>query len=260
MKYIVYKTTNKINNKYYIGVHQTNDIEDGYLGSGKVIRQAIKRYGYKAFYKDILAVYNNKNDMYAKEKELVNEKTLSDPLCYNLLNGGRDTFKNSIYNLNKAVTARHKKKYIYVSKRNITKCISPVEEKKYIENGWLRGNKTLSKRVKGHITSGAHRNKISKTLTGTLFVNKEGTNKRIKPEELSPYIAAGWLHGLDRNTIQNRKTGCHKGVFNGSFNKKLMHDTNGNHRRVYEEKTNNYLQQGWKYGWDPVLRAKFKSR
>lgn len=35
MKYIVYKTTNLINNKIYVGVHRTNpDINDGYIGCG----------------------------------------------------------------------------------------------------------------------------------------------------------------------------------------------------------------------------------
>jgi hypothetical protein len=38
-----YKTINKINNKYYIGVHSTNDIKDGYLGSGVALKRAIRK-------------------------------------------------------------------------------------------------------------------------------------------------------------------------------------------------------------------------
>lgn len=35
MNYIVYKTTNLINGKIYVGVHRTNpDIFDGYIGCG----------------------------------------------------------------------------------------------------------------------------------------------------------------------------------------------------------------------------------
>ena len=47
MFFIIYQTTNLINNKIYIGKHQTSDLDDGYLGSGKLLLQAIKKYGNK---------------------------------------------------------------------------------------------------------------------------------------------------------------------------------------------------------------------
>ena len=43
----VYKTTNKINNRFYIGVHSTDILNDGYFGSGKLLTQAIEKYKYK---------------------------------------------------------------------------------------------------------------------------------------------------------------------------------------------------------------------
>lgn len=44
--YYLYKTTNLINHKYYIGVHYSEDIDnDDYLGSGKHLKSAIKKYG-----------------------------------------------------------------------------------------------------------------------------------------------------------------------------------------------------------------------
>ena len=70
MFYTVYKTTNLLNNKIYIGLHETEDLNDSYLGSGILLKQAIKKYGSNNFKKEILFVYDNKIEMINKEKEL----------------------------------------------------------------------------------------------------------------------------------------------------------------------------------------------
>lgn len=85
---IIYKTTNLINNKYYIGAHSTNKLSDKYLGSGIIINKAIKKYGYKNFKFEILEYCNNKEEMFLRESEIVNQSVLDDKLCYNIKVGG----------------------------------------------------------------------------------------------------------------------------------------------------------------------------
>jgi hypothetical protein len=43
--HFIYKTTNLLNNKFYIGMHSTSNLKDGYLGSGTHLRYAIRKYG-----------------------------------------------------------------------------------------------------------------------------------------------------------------------------------------------------------------------
>ncbi len=104
MNYIVYKTTNIINKKYYIGVHLTNpDIFDGYIGCGvskkdqkkkcnKGLPAAVKKYGYENFKREILFIYpdtqEGKLEAFAKEKELVNVDFVKSKDTYNLTVGG----------------------------------------------------------------------------------------------------------------------------------------------------------------------------
>ena len=67
MYYTVYKITNLINNKIYIGVHETIDLKDNYMGSGKLIKSAIKKYGIENFKKEYIAIFNEREKSYDLE-------------------------------------------------------------------------------------------------------------------------------------------------------------------------------------------------
>ena len=88
MHYYLYKVTNLVNNRFYVGVHKTKEMDDGYMGSGKVIQQAIEKYGIKNFQKEILEVFDNSKAMYDREKEIVTEEFLKTEDVYNLRLGG----------------------------------------------------------------------------------------------------------------------------------------------------------------------------
>lgn len=82
----VYKITNKINQKTYIGVHKTNNLNDSYMGSGVAIKNAIQKYGQENFLKEILFITENKELAFAKEKELTVDFFKADN--YNMKLGG----------------------------------------------------------------------------------------------------------------------------------------------------------------------------
>lgn len=89
MYYTIYKTTNMINGKSYIGKHKTNNPNDNYLGSGLRLINAIKKYGINNFTKEILFIFDNEIDMNEKEKLLVNESVVKNNLYYNIALGGQ---------------------------------------------------------------------------------------------------------------------------------------------------------------------------
>lgn len=90
--YYTYQITNLVNNKIYVGVHETFNLEDGYMGSGKVIRAAIEKHGIINFRKDILEYFDDSESMYAREKEIVTDEFLLREDTYNLRRGGTGGF------------------------------------------------------------------------------------------------------------------------------------------------------------------------
>lgn len=86
--HFVYKTVNILNNKEYIGVHSTNDLDDGYLGSGKRLRIAIEKYGAENFKRMILEFFDTREEAFKREAELVTEEYRNRSDTYNLNLGG----------------------------------------------------------------------------------------------------------------------------------------------------------------------------
>lgn len=91
MKGYIYKITNLINNKKYIGKHNGN--KPDYMGSGILLKHAIKKYGIKNFIKEILCECNTEDELCKMEKFYINvEDAVNNPNYYNMHAGGQGGF------------------------------------------------------------------------------------------------------------------------------------------------------------------------
>ena len=128
MFYIVYKTINLVNNKFYIGKHcQTIDPHqfDGYYGSGSQIINAVKKYGKDNFVRETLFVFESEIECLLKEEEIV-APHLGKPYCYNMRSGGVGGFEH----INNNPTLRKQvSKIASESGKGIQRHIPTLEEK-----------------------------------------------------------------------------------------------------------------------------------
>ena len=88
MYFTVYKITNKINGKEYIGAHKTADLDDDYMGSGKHLTNSQKKYGLENFSKEIIFRAVSSEAMYFIERMLVDEEYVARKDTYNIAIGG----------------------------------------------------------------------------------------------------------------------------------------------------------------------------
>ena len=90
--HFIYKTTNLLNGKYYIGMHSTDNLNDGYMGSGKRLRYSINKHGKDNHVVEALEFFEDRKKLIAKEKEIVTLNEIAKEKCLNLCVGGEGGF------------------------------------------------------------------------------------------------------------------------------------------------------------------------
>lgn len=173
--HIVYQTTNNVNGKIYVGCHSTDIIEDRYIGSGLLLKRAIAMHGCNNFVRKVLFIFNNPVEMFAKEKELVNEEFLTRSDVYNIMLGGNG-------GLNKGIIGQ-KRLYHPITKKRIVAHKSAVDKllsKGYmLKSGW-----------------GTH--------TGRTYIHKDGVAKSVLLENLQEMLNNGWSKGMLESPTSNK--------------------------------------------------------
>ena len=197
MYYIVYQTINLVNNMIYIGSHQTKDLNDGYLGSGKHLKRAIKKYGKENFEFRILYSFSSLEEMFSKERELVNESFVKDPLTYNLKIGGSGGNPGIVGAFKGRTHSDETKEKI--RKSALSQICSEEKRKKLSENNWAKKDPDAHKEHMRQIAkmprSAEHNKKVADSNLGKILVNNSIIAKRISKEELVEYQNLGWTKG-----------------------------------------------------------------
>jgi len=190
--YIVYKTTNIVNGKIYVGIHkQEDEIFDGYLGSGVVLSDAILKYGEANFIRETLFVYHSLEEARQKEKEIVNEDFCKRTDTYNISIGS--TGGNTLAGYSE------EQKILIQEKRHVTN----IERGNYNYTG--EKLKRASERMKTARIQPENKNRIhtSKALENLRESYKKRTGKYIwittgietKLHEISSPIPHNWYPG-----------------------------------------------------------------
>jgi hypothetical protein len=106
----LYEIENIKNGKIYIGVHRTDNIDDGYMGSGLNLKRSIKKYGIENFKKTILNFYNTYQEALHAERKLVTLEFIERNDTYNIKEGGYGPCAWSSKAIKK-ISTRFKKKW-----------------------------------------------------------------------------------------------------------------------------------------------------
>lgn len=179
MKYhYFYKITNNVNGKYYYGVHNTDNLEDGYMGSGKMLHIAYKKHGIENFKKEILKFFDTMDEAFEYEHKIVNEELVRDKQCYNIQIGGK-----------------------YFNTENMVTVVDSAGNKFWVTKDEFLYSDKYKAIWKGKHHKEESRNKTREKMTPAVSKNdrvwvcKEGVVKYLLKKYLDEYLNNGWSLG-----------------------------------------------------------------
>lgn len=210
MYYIVYKTTNIVNNKTYIGIHKTEKLNDGYLGSGNYFLKAVKKYGKENFEREILKFCESYDELLEEEKKLVDETWVKDKNNYNIKTGGQS---------NGVLSEESKNKISETLKKGYKEGrILPIIRKEYIvsEEHRKKISDTLKERYKNsvhHLKGKESPNKGKKSLNIPWNKNKTG-------------LQTSWCKGLKLGPMSDEQKELISNTLKERY-RKIIHHSKG---------------------------------
>ena len=194
--HFTYKTTNLINGRYYLGMHSTNHLKDGYMGSGKRLYYELNKYGRDNFKFEILEQFKYREELVQAEIILITEQDLKNPNCLNSKPGGTGGLSSEehkqkfisagvnsrkIYRQNPEWVTWHSHQ-IKLGQERVKYTHSTFTGKKHKDSTKKKIGETNSNKQKGENNS----------QYGSCWITNENENRKIKKGDDIPY---GWRIG-----------------------------------------------------------------
>ena len=198
----IYKIT-RDDGRYYVGMHSTDDLDDGYFGSGKKITRSVKAHGKERHLKEILEFLPTRKELKAREGEMITEEMRNDPLCMNLAPGGGGGF----------IDEEHREKWIAAGRstpEKMKKINATISKRKEEIPGYAEAiGRKISESNKGlqtflgkkHSEETKQKMRKSKNVGttnsqfGTCWVTDGSKPIKIKKDQLDEYLANGYSRG-----------------------------------------------------------------
>ena len=166
-----------VNGKIYIGVHLCNKLDDNYLGSGIILKCAIKKYGKSSFIRRTIAVYNSHQEAFKHESEIVTEDFIKRPDVYNATCGGRGGIRSE--------AAREKSRLSHLGLKHTP------EYKKFMSESYKgKGNPFYGKKHTNTKRFGHQKNNRSIIIDEIKY---ESCKAAAKAFDISPSLISRWI-------------------------------------------------------------------
>lgn len=208
----IYRITNKLNGKFYIGMHSTDDLEDGYFGSGTRLCRSINKYGKENHEMEILEHYFSRENLAAREAEIINEEFLSNPQCMNIRFGGEGGWDH-VHKSRSNLESPKMKEYLHSPENLIklelgrtsesrskgSKTLWETKRELMVETSRKNVSKTLSDEAKSKrketFARNGHQSGEANSQFGKCWINDGDKSIRVQRQELSEWLEKGWKKG-----------------------------------------------------------------
>lgn len=233
----IYKTTNIITGKFYIGMHSTFSLEDSYLGSGKRLWYSINKYGKENHKKEILEFCRDRIELKKREEEIVTEDFIKDNMCMNLMKGGKGGYHKNCWGGKKGRSKGGKKTGKINGKINGKKAwLTKIKNGTHYLPSFLNKNHSINTIKKMKISAKDKHIGSLNSQYGTIWITNGIENKKFNKNIKIP---TGWEKGRI-NVIKQKQFG----KLNSQYGTCWI-TNNIENKKINKKELNEYIKNGW---------------